>query len=317
MSDKRPALAILKPFTLLFCVLFFHLIHFSETVASTAIIAPGAADSMTTEQLAAVGEIIIFGRVGGFKARSTDGKGQCSLCHVFGPNDIVDRAPNLFGITRTSAERIKDPRYLKPDTVQIEAFKGSGRATTAEEYMAESHICPSCFVVAGFGIKGTKINDQESPMPAINKPPISLTIDEQVAVDTWLFINDGEEPPPPKVIRAAHEKFIPEADRYREEPPVSLSAGTPIRLSGEVTGVDAQTKTVTVKVKDKEVKLTVTDRTNIIQGKSKKRLVDIQTGAKVVAFAIVEEGDKMTAKFISIAVEKEPTSAPAPAPEKK
>src|SRR3990172_2855176 len=180
MNYKGKPLTILKIFATLFCVLFFHLVYSIQTVAEntapklrsapSAMIAPGAADSMSTEKLAEIGETLIFGRVGGFKARSTDGKGQCPLCHTFGADDISDRAPNLFGITRRAAERIKDLRYLNPDTVQIEAFKGSGRATTALEYMAESHMCPSCFVVEGHGVKGT--GDRESPMPAIHRPPI-------------------------------------------------------------------------------------------------------------------------------------------------
>ena len=97
------------------------------------------------------------------------------------------------------------------DTVQKEAFEGSGTATTGQEYIAESHACPSCFVVPGFGVKGT--NDKESPMPKIHKPPISLTLGELAAVDTWLYVREGKEAPTYEEIQASYEKFIPEADR--------------------------------------------------------------------------------------------------------
>ena len=78
-------------------------------------------------------------------------------------------------------------------TAEKEAFAGSGTATNAQEYIAESHACPSCFVVTGFGVKGS--NDKESPMPKIHKPPISFTLGELAAVDTWMYTREGKEAP--------------------------------------------------------------------------------------------------------------------------
>jgi hypothetical protein len=46
-------------------------------------------------------------------------------------------------------------------------------------------------------------------MMAIHKPPIGLSIDEQIAVDTFLFYREGGEVPSAKEIRAAYEKFVP------------------------------------------------------------------------------------------------------------
>jgi cytochrome c2 len=172
-------------------------------------------EKMTVEKIADMGETIIFGKVGGFAERGI-GKGQCPLCHTFKAGDVGDRAPNLIGIGKRAAERIKEPAYLKPQTVQAESFSGSGRATTAQEYIAESHSCPNCYVVVGFGVKGT--NDKESPMPTIHKPPIGLTIDELIAVDTWLFFREGETPPSVSEMRKAYEKFIPEKDRIKTAP---------------------------------------------------------------------------------------------------
>src|SRR5206468_3591467 len=69
---------------------------------------------------------------------------------------------------------------------------------------------PICYVVVGFGVKGT--NDKESPMPAIHKPPIALNFDEFIAVDTWLFAREGTEPPTPEEIENAYKKFIPQSE---------------------------------------------------------------------------------------------------------
>lgn len=172
--------------------------------------------SMSPQQLADEGEKIIFGGIGQSKVQGAIGKGQCPLCHGFNEGFLSERAPNLFGIPERAKQRLEDPRYHKGkpqerDTVQKEACPGCGTAETPQEYIAESHACPSCYVVAGFGVKGT--NDRESPMPQIHKPPISLTLGELAAVDTWLFLREGKDPPPYEEIIKAYEKFIPEAER--------------------------------------------------------------------------------------------------------
>ncbi|HEX9759062.1 MAG TPA: nitric oxide reductase [Nitrospiria bacterium] len=177
---------------------------------------PGGVEGLkgkTVEEIAEMGKEIIFGKNRGIGERSI-GKGQCPLCHTFNAGDIGDRAPNLIGIAKRALERVKDPRYLKPDFVQLESFAGSGRATTATEYIAESHACPSCFVVEGFGVPGTK--DKESPMMVVHKPPIGLTINELIAVDTWLFFREGFDPPSVAEIQAAYEKFIPPPERPKD-----------------------------------------------------------------------------------------------------
>ena len=143
--------------------------------------------SMTSQQLADEGERIIFGGLGQSKVRGAIGRGQCPLCHTFRPDLISERAPNLWGITAR--------KRLQPTSI---------------DYIAESHACPSCYVVGGFGVKGTE--NRESPMPRIHKPPISLSLEELIAVDTWLFVQEGEVPPSPSTIEAAYRKFIPERD---------------------------------------------------------------------------------------------------------
>lgn len=172
--------------------------------------------TMSAQQLADEGEKIIFGGVGQSKVQGAIGKGQCPLCHGFNQGFLSERAPNLFGIPDRAKTRLDDPKYHKGkpgdrDTEQKEAFPGSGTADSGQEYISESHACPSCFVVEGFGVKGT--NDKQSPMPAIHKPPISLSIGELAAVDTWMYIREGKDAPSYEEIAKAYEKFIPEADR--------------------------------------------------------------------------------------------------------
>ena len=53
---------------------------------------------------------------------------------------------------------------------------------TAEDYIRESMMCPSCYVVKGFGKAGDKV----SPMPVITKPPVSLSPIEVNAVIAYL-----------------------------------------------------------------------------------------------------------------------------------
>lgn len=175
--------------------------------------------TMSPQQLADEGEKIIFGGVGQSSVQGAIGKGQCPLCHGFNQGFLSERAPNLFGVPDRAKTRLEDPKYHKGkaadrDTEQKEAFPGSGTAETGQEYIAESHACPSCFVVEGFGVKGT--NDKQSPMPAIHKPPISLSLGELAAVDTWMYVREGKEPPSYEEITKAYEKFIPEADRPKQ-----------------------------------------------------------------------------------------------------
>jgi cytochrome c2 len=172
--------------------------------------------SMSSQQLGDEGEKIIFGGIGQSKTQGAIGKGQCPLCHGFQQGFLSERAPNLFGIPDRAVTRLDEPNYHKGNPAartssEKEAFPGSGTAENAQEYIAESHACPSCYVVPGFGVKGS--NDTESPMPKIHKPPISLSLGELAAVDTWLYVREGKEAPSYEEIVASYEKFIPEADR--------------------------------------------------------------------------------------------------------
>ena len=193
-------------------------------------------EAMTAQQLADEGEKIIFGGIGKNKEQGAVGKGQCPLCHAFHAGMLGERAPNLLGlIDRANKDRLEDPKYSKGKPAareyeQKEAFPGSGTAETGQEYIAESHACPSCYVVVGYGVKGT--NDKSSPMPAIHKPPISLSLQELAAVDTWLYVREGRDAPSYDEIIKSYEKFIPEAERPKQQEDKPAGAGGSLLVDG-------------------------------------------------------------------------------------
>ena len=117
--------------------------------------------SMTMEQYIAFGE------------RLFKGKGTCTLCH-----NSLGRAPALDAIATNAQARLEDPRY-------------EGEATDIEEYLIESLVSPSAFVVVGFGKKGT--NDTQSPMPDASSGSISFSEAEVTAVIAYLQDNAGLE----------------------------------------------------------------------------------------------------------------------------
>ncbi len=120
--------------------------------------------SMTMEQFVALG-----GRL--FK-----GKGTCTLCH-----NSLGRAPALDVISANAQARLDDPRYEE----------SGGEATNIEEYLIESLVKPSAYVVAGFGKKGT--DDKESPMPDASSGSISFSQTELTAVIAYLQEYGGLE----------------------------------------------------------------------------------------------------------------------------
>jgi len=159
---------------------------------------------VTMEEFAEMGRIIIFGakQVAGQKSI---GKGQCPLCHTFDPGDNSGRCPNLFGVENRSHDRVKEDRYAtspiaigetdpasgivkgKYDEIPEEYRRQNGPDEfTGEDYIRESVMCPTCYVVEKFGKDG----DTKSPMPIIVKPPISLSRIEVNAVIAYLQSKD-------------------------------------------------------------------------------------------------------------------------------
>jgi hypothetical protein len=64
--------------------------------------------------------------------------------------------------------------------------RGGSEEMIGEDYLRESLMCPTCYVVQKYG----KAGDTESPMPVIVKPPISLSPVEVNAVIAWLQSKD-------------------------------------------------------------------------------------------------------------------------------
>ena len=159
---------------------------------------------VTMEEFAEMGRVIIFGakQVAGQKSI---GKGQCPLCHTFDPADHMGRCPNLFGVEKRSHDRVKEDRYATSPVAIGETEPASGIVKgkydeipeeyrrqhgpdefTGEDYIRESMMCPTCYVVKDFGNAG----DLKSPMPIISKPPVSLSRNEVNAVIAYLQSKD-------------------------------------------------------------------------------------------------------------------------------
>ncbi|MCA9472918.1 MAG: c-type cytochrome [Nitrospirales bacterium] len=138
---------------------------------------------MTTPQLVERGEELLFGKKRRPDGHGHSGKAQCPVCHAFQPGQPTKRAPSLWGIT--ARKRTKQ---------------------TAIEYLAESHVCPSCYVVAGWALPGS--HGCESSMPRVHLPPINLTMEELIAIDTWIYVHDGSPPPSPQTIRDSYHNIL-------------------------------------------------------------------------------------------------------------
>ena len=140
--------------------------------ASVTYVLPQVKGEAPEEEEVALGELTMdtFVAMG---EKIYTGKGTCTLCH-----NSLGRAPDLstYDVQAVSLERIADARY-------------QGSAAEAEAYLRESMIEPSAFVVEGFGKKGS--NDTESPMPAVNQPPIQLSDIEIDAIIAFLQHKDG------------------------------------------------------------------------------------------------------------------------------
>jgi cytochrome c551/c552 len=99
--------------------------------------------------------------------RIFNGKGTCTLCH----NAVGGRAPMLDSVAAIAGDRMADARY-------------NGEATNSGEYIYESMVKPSAFVVKTFGKAGT--NDEVSPMPDVSTGSVGLSDAELKAVTAYL-----------------------------------------------------------------------------------------------------------------------------------
>jgi putative heme-binding domain-containing protein len=114
------------------------------------------------------------------------GKGKCHTCHSLGDQGSAVRAPNLgvssdfdLPIATRATERAK------------ELSEKIGKPMTATDYLIQSHLDPSAYVVDGF----------KDEMPTVWKPPIALNLDEIVSVDLYMQSQGGE--PSEEVLKAS------------------------------------------------------------------------------------------------------------------
>ncbi|MFQ5580662.1 MAG: hypothetical protein ACE5FZ_08615, partial [Nitrospiria bacterium] len=215
MAKKSGAGTIVIKVALWYCFILGAFAAYTNWLPQVRGDAPEAAEAIdltevTPDQLSTMGEKIIFGSNDPLgvlaKGEGPIGKGQCPLCHRFFLEQKADRCPNLLALPEMappllkiseearSHERVKEPRYEEFKKLHADGEKNSGivpHAKTGGQYLIESEYCPNCFVVQGFGLKGT--NDTVSPMPIINKPPIELADTEIVAVVSFLQLRDGDE----------------------------------------------------------------------------------------------------------------------------
>lgn len=145
--------------------------------------------SMTMDQFIALGERIF------------NGKGTCTLCH----NPVGARAPLLDKAGVVATERMADPRY-------------KGEAKNVEEYLYESMVKPSAYVVAGFGKAGT--NDTVSPMPDASAGSIRLSEAELKAVIAYVQDISGVDVTVEIPTEIGEEKKVAE-EKVAKRPPTN------------------------------------------------------------------------------------------------
>ena len=95
----------------------------------------------------------------------------------------------------------------------------------AEDYIRESMMCPSCYVVKGFGKAGDKV----SPMPVITKPPVSLSRVEVNAVIAYLqSYNEPGDYSKVTVPLPSADDGVAEETASDEEAPIFVTGAEPI-----------------------------------------------------------------------------------------
>ncbi len=141
------------------------------------------------------------------------GKGTCTLCH-----NNLGRAPDTLELDMAAVfpARLADPRYTG-------VAAGKEGAEAVAEYIHESMVEPSAFVVEGFGKKGS--NDTESPMPVVDQPPTELNEVEMNAITAFLQDLAGLNPTVP--LPSADDAPVMQAPETGE-PAALLTSGAAI-----------------------------------------------------------------------------------------
>ncbi len=199
--------------------------------------------NMTMEEYVEMGRKIVFGSKPATEGNKAIGRGQCPLCHTFDAGDNIGRCPNLFGVEARSHTRIEEDRYMnepvrpgeeepaagiikgRPDQIPEDYRRdGAGEEMNGEDYIRESMMCPSCYVVEKYGKAGDKV----SPMPVISKPPISLSPVEVNAVIAWLQFKDDADLGKVTVPLPTAEETDAGDDDDDEDAPIFVTGNEPI-----------------------------------------------------------------------------------------
>lgn len=119
---------------------------------------PGGTPVASGEVSPAAGEAIFWG------------KGRCFTCHSVGDRGGERRCPNLGASD-------DQPAIGARAAARAEALRGArGADLTPTDYLVESLVNPTAYVVAGF----------KPEMPAVMKPPLALSSDEVRALVAYL-----------------------------------------------------------------------------------------------------------------------------------
>ena len=150
--------------------------------------------------------------------RLFSGKGTCTLCH-----NNLGRAPDLLmqDLGKVFPKHIADPKYNG-------ISKGKTGAKAIQDYIHESLVEPSKYVVPGFGKKGT--NDTVSPMPKVDVAPVELSAVEMNAITAFLQDKAGFTPTVP--LPSADEAPIAKASDSEDENEPATTGAAAIKKFG-------------------------------------------------------------------------------------
>src|SRR5712691_12432732 len=113
------------------------------------------------------------------------GKGTCALCHEIGKKG--ERCPDLAGVGERAGTRLKEERY-------------KGKATSSAEYLVESVMEPTAYVVEGYQPSmppvGRQLNDLEivAVVSFLQSQGGEVTVNGQARFPKWRGEGGGAAP---------------------------------------------------------------------------------------------------------------------------
>jgi putative heme-binding domain-containing protein len=121
------------------------------------------------------------------------GPGKCHTCHAVGPRGRSVRGPNMGASADGEAMMLRAAQRARARST------ASGREVSATDYLVESLVDPSAYLVPGF----------KDEMPIVYQPPIRLSPDELSSVVLYLQSLGGRPDPAaitiPREVRVRHQ----------------------------------------------------------------------------------------------------------------